>query len=113
MTRDRLLWIGIFTGPIVFLTSFLANFVMAPLACVWQWKPALFGVSLTALAITCGSAAIAWRQWTELGRRNPEDGEGAVPRARIMAFGGVGLSLLFILVIVAQGIVESILGACE
>ena len=113
MKRDRLLWAGLLIGPIVFLTSFLINFALAPWACTFRWQPWLFVVSATALSITAASGWMAWRQWGQLGRQIPDDDAGVVPRARMMAFGGVLLSALCVLVIVAQAIVESILGACE
>ena len=63
-TEDRhntALWAGILMGPIVWLTSFLTNFALAPWACAFRWKPALFVVSAVALLISAGSGIIASR----------------------------------------------------
>ncbi|MGA8026522.1 MAG: hypothetical protein WB992_05210 [Bryobacteraceae bacterium] len=113
MSRDAALWTGILAGPIVWLISFEANFALAPWACVFQWKLALYLVSIAALAVSAGSGILAWRQWTALGKEWPGDGGGALPRSRVMAIWGVLLSAMFFLVILAQAIPEVMLGACE
>lgn len=112
-TRDFALWIGILTGPVVWLLSFQANFTLAPWACEFNTKIALFLVTILALVLLAGSGLLAWHEWTALGRVSPGDAAGAVGRSRIMAMGGVLLSAMFFLVVVAQSIPELILGACE
>jgi hypothetical protein len=113
VTRDFALWTGILAGPIVWLVSFEATFALAPWACLFQTKLALYVVRILALALAAGSGVLAWRQWSELGREQPGEGGGALPRSRIMALGGVLLSSLFFIVILAQAIPELVLGACE
>jgi hypothetical protein len=113
MTRDFVLWIGILAGPIVWLVSFEASFALVPWACLFQAKLALYSVRILALALAAGSGVLAWRQWNDLGRDVPGDSAGALPRSRIMALGGVLLSSLFFLVILAQAIPEVMLQACE
>ncbi|MFL6354762.1 MAG: hypothetical protein ACJ74Z_23320 [Bryobacteraceae bacterium] len=113
MTRELALWTGVLAGPIVWLFSFEAKFALVPWACIFQAKLALHIVSLLALALAAGSGLLAWRQWNELGRELPGEGGGALPRSRIMAVGGVLLSSLFFLVILAQAIPEVLLGVCE
>ncbi|MBV9156258.1 MAG: hypothetical protein JO097_08335 [Acidobacteriaceae bacterium] len=113
MSRNFALWTGILAGPIVWLLSFEAIFALAPWACVFQAKLALYLVSLVALALAAGSGLLAWREWSALGKELPGDGEGALPRSRVMAIGGVLLSAMFFLVILAQAIPELLLGACE
>ncbi|MGI8962462.1 MAG: hypothetical protein ACR2IV_22435 [Bryobacteraceae bacterium] len=112
MSRDLALWIGVLAGPIIWLVSFEANFALAPWACVTQGKAALYAVSILALSLSAGSGLLAWCEWGELGKESP-DGEGALPRSRIMAIGGVLLSSLFFLVIPAQAIPEVMLKACN
>jgi hypothetical protein len=113
MTRDLALWTGLLAGPIVWLISFEANFALAPWACVTQGKAALYVVSILALLLSAGSGLLAWREWGELGKESPGDGEGALPRSRVMAIGGVLLSVLFFLIILAQAIPEVMLQACN
>jgi hypothetical protein len=112
-TRNLALWTGVLAGPVVWLLSFQANFTLAPWACEFNTKIALFLVTIAALILVSGSGWLAWREWTALGRIAPDEADGAVGRSRIMALGGVLLSAMFFLVILAQSIPELILGACE
>ena len=113
MTRDFALWTGVLAAPIVWLISFEANFALAPLACTLETKLALYIISICALALAAGSGLLAWKQWKELGQEWPGEGGETISRARIMAVGGVLMSAMFFLVILAQAIPEVLLGACE
>jgi hypothetical protein len=113
MKRDLLLWTGILGGAIAWLLSFEANFALAPLACVMQGKLALYVISLIALAVTAGCGLLAWKQWTMAGREWPGNGGGVLSRIRVMAIGGVLLSAMFFIVILAQAIPEVILAPCD
>jgi hypothetical protein len=113
MGRDFALWTGILTGPIVWLMSLEVNFALTPWACVTQGKAALYAISIIALLLCAGSGLLAWREWSQLGKEWPDDAEAAVARTRIMAVGGVLLSVMFFLVIVAQAIPQIILKACD
>ena len=113
MKRNLILWAVILVGPVVWMLSFGANFALSWWACSLAWKPALYVISILALAITAGSGFVAWNQWQQVGRELPGETGGAVARMRTMAIGGLALSTLFFLVILAQGISETILGACD
>ena len=111
--RDLVLWAGIFTGPVVWLLSFGARWSLSGWICAFHWKPALYVIAIVALATAAGSGALAWTEWQRIGREMPGEGGGAIPRSRYMAVLGVVLSAFSILLIVAQGIPEWILGVCE
>ncbi|MFL6417534.1 MAG: hypothetical protein ACJ74Y_17910 [Bryobacteraceae bacterium] len=111
--RDLLLWTTDLGPPIVWLFSFQANFTLAPWACIFQVKVWLYFVSLLALVLELGIAALAWSQWKALGAELPGQGEGPVPRARIMALTGIVFGLGFAMVVLAQSIPAIVLGACE
>ncbi|HWE49420.1 MAG TPA: hypothetical protein VG273_06505 [Bryobacteraceae bacterium] len=113
MNRDRLLWIALLAGPIVWLISFLANFALAPLACSKSWKPALFAVSLAAMALTLVLGGLAHRQWQRLGSRIPGEGGDPDTRARAMATAAMASCGFSTLVILAQLLVEGMMGACQ
>ncbi len=113
MNRNFALWTSILAGPIVWLLSFEANFALAPWACIFQAKLALYIVSLIALILSAASGALAWAQWTQLGREWPDQAGTVISRARIMAVAGVLLSTMFCIVIIAQAIPEIVLGACQ
>ncbi len=113
MKRYPILWLAILLAPAVWLASFCANFALAPWACSLEWKPALYVVSAAAFVITAVCAAVCWVEWQRIGREFPGEAAGAIPRSRALASGGAILSAMFALVIVAQAIVETILGACD
>src|SRR5438045_9269553 len=104
MTRDFALWTGILAGPIVWLVSFEATFALVPWACLFQAKIALYIMRILALALTAGSGALAWRQWTELRREQPGEGAGALPRSRVLALGRCPLRPLFLHVYPARAL---------
>jgi len=113
MSRDRILWIALLAGPVIWLISFLTNFALAPLACSWSWKPALLAVSLTAMLLTLITGTLAFRQWKALGSRMPDEAGDPDSRARAMATAAVVSCGFSALVILAQMLVEIQMGACQ
>lgn len=113
MNRNLALWIGVLGGPITWLCSFEARFALAPWACTFQSKAALFAVALAALALCAASASLAWREWRAVGEQGPSSEGGALPRSAFMAIGGIVLSAGCFMIVLAQAIPEVVLGACE
>ena len=113
MNRDVALWTGIFAGPVVWLLSFEANFALAPWACEFQNKLALFIVTVLALILVASAGLLAWREWKAVGKTWPGGAGGTLAREQIMAGSGILVSAMFFLVIVAQAIPNLILGACD
>jgi hypothetical protein len=113
MSRDLALWTVVLAGPTVWLCSFEANFALAPWACTFQSKAALYLVSFAALALCAASLVWAWRLWRQLGAEWNAEGGGAVPRGRAMAISGVVLSGGFLIVVLAQAIPELMLESCQ
>src|SRR5206468_4207389 len=99
--RAIALWTGILGPAILWLCQFELQFALVPWACSsgvgWPIH-LIFAVSVL-LAAACGAAA--WRAR-----------EGAPEYARFMAFGGAGLSGMFILTTVAQWITSVVLRPC-
>ncbi len=113
VNRDFALWISVLAGPIVWLCSFEALFALAPWACVFQAKLALYLVTVAALVLCAGSGTVAWHAWQALGKQPPSGAGGALPRSGFMAIGGMILSAGCFLIVLAQAIPEVVLGACE
>jgi len=113
MNRDLALWIGLLAGPFVWLCSFEANFALVPWTCIWQGKLALYLVSLVAFVLSGGAALVSWNIWSRLGREPDPEGGDTLSRSRAMAFGGVVISGFSCIIILAQAIVEFLLGACQ
>lgn len=113
MNRNLALWTGVLGGPIVWLCSFEARFALAPWACTFQNKWALYGVALAALILCAGCALLSWREWKALGEHGPSPAGGAVPRSNFMAIGGIVISSGCGMIVIAQAIPEFVLGACQ
>ena len=111
--RDLILWAVVLAGPLIWLCTFEANFAWSPWTCVYQVKLVLYLVSVAGLALCAASGALAWSQFKSLGREWAGEGPGPTPRSRFMAMGGMALSAISFLVILAQTIPEVVLGACE
>ncbi len=111
MKRDLALWSALLIPPSAWFVNLLANFALAPFACGYHWWAVLHVISAVCVLIAAGCVVLAWRQWQEVGREAPSEGSGAA-RARIMAIGGMALSSMFVLVILAMWLVQAILGAC-
>ncbi len=107
------LWTGILAGPIVTLLHQEVSFILVPFACAWGWQLVMHAVTLVALALIAGAGWLSWRKWKEAGPRWPGDGNDSVSRGRFMAAGGVLLSGLFFLLVLAQGIATVVLNACD
>jgi hypothetical protein len=111
--HNILLWTAIFAGPTIWFVVLLSNFALAPWACALRWKPALYTISVVALILVASSGFLARSEWQKIGRDMPGEGGGAISRARLMAFAGLILSGFSILLLLAQGIAEVGLGACQ
>jgi hypothetical protein len=114
--RIAALWTGMLAGPVVWFTLLELNYVLSYVSCECRHKWFLHAAELAAVLIVAAAAYTAWRFGP------PQDSQDRTPpvtrstaeiRARWMAFAGVGLSLWFILVIVAMEIPILTLKVCQ
>jgi hypothetical protein len=112
-TRVVELWLGILLGPFAALSQLQANYALVGWACVAGRSWPLHVIALSAAAMATLAAFVAYRNWLRLGPRWKEDGPGVFPRSRFMAALGVLISLLMLLVIIAQWIPVFIYGPCQ
>jgi hypothetical protein len=98
MKRDVLLWPMLVLGPFVWFINLEASFAWAPLTCAGHGKGPLYVMTAVSLALTAASGLFFWTRWNE---------------RRIFAIGGIALSVLFVLAIVAQAIPTVMMGGCE
>ena len=113
MSRSTALWIGVLAGPIIWLTQFEINFILAPLACAFGWKWVVLLIMLVSVLAIGWAGLLSWRVWSAAGKQWPEDEAVEISRVRLMAVGGVILSAGFAMVVIAQSIPTFILGACQ
>jgi hypothetical protein len=114
--RIAALWTGLLAGPIVWFTLLEVNYTLSYVSCETRQKWFLHVAVIASVLLVAAAAYLAWRYGP------PEDSQVRTPpvtrstaeiRARWMAFGGVGLSLWFILVIIAMEIPILTLKVCQ
>ena len=112
MKRDFLLWLTILAGPAAWFLNMEASFALVPLVCQWHsgFVPGL--TAAIALAIVAASGLLARYEWQRL-EVHSGDPQPAEPRPRAMALGGMLLSGLFFVVILAQTIPTLELELCQ
>jgi hypothetical protein len=114
--RNAALWTGLLAGPIVFLTLLEAVYVMSYVSCETRHTWFLHVAVLTAAILVAAAAWTAWRcgpPEDAQPRTAPVTRATAEARARWMALAGVGLSIWFILAIVAMEIPIVVLKTCQ
>ena len=107
------LWAGILAGPLAWLLSLQIGFMVVPWACVTGQQVAVHSVMLLCLLSVAAAGLVAWRNWHRAGAEWPGEASGILPIERFMSIGGVLLSSIFFLLIVAESVSALILGACE
>ncbi len=107
------LFAGVFLPPIAFLFHLQINFILVPFSCAAGNEIAMHIVSIVCLIVAAAGGLIAWLCWREAGEVWPGEGEGAIPRSRLMAAAGMAFSALFFLIILGQMIASIILGVCQ
>jgi hypothetical protein len=114
--RIAALWTGLLAGPVVWFTLLELNYTLSYVSCESRQKWFLHVAVAASVLLVAAAAYLAWRYGP------PEDSQERTPpvtrstaeiRARWMAFGGVGLSLWFILVMIAMEIPILTLKVCQ
>jgi hypothetical protein len=113
MKGDLMLWAGIIVSPLVWFINLEANFAIAPLACTKNGKLWLYIVSAVSLILTVIGATISFTQLQSSERNAVGVRIPFRSRRHAMALAGIGLSVLFFLVTVAQAIPNLMLRGCE
>lgn len=110
----RPLWFSVLVGPLVYSIYFLVGYMTAEAACKADLLNFTFlgmdGLAVTELILTLLSVVIiasgfviAWRTWRPQSLRAHGEQAGEESASRFLAFGGLVLNPLFILVTVATG----------
>jgi hypothetical protein len=107
---DGLLWLQFLGTPVLWLLFMQTAYSLQPFVCETQNRLPLYVAALIALVLSLANAAWACRHSRVL-RRNPEQNE-TLKRAFLMARCGFWLSLLFSLLIAAQGLATIFMDPC-
>src|SRR5947209_5935715 len=102
--RRTALWYGIFIGPLTLAASQLLGFILVPWCCATGLHAYLWIAPAIALLLTLEGTYVCWRESQE--QHDQEYGH-------FLALGGMLLSLMFALAIIAQTIPTFILTPCQ
>src|SRR5829696_8250191 len=98
---NLVLWAGVMAGPLAWALHQQVSYMLVPTACAKGTEGMLHLVTMGALLIAVAGAWTSWRSWKRLPEGPTDEGDTKETRRRFMALWGLGLSLAFILVIVA------------
>lgn len=109
----RAQWVGFFLAPAAFFAHLQIRYVLVPWACATNGHVWIHVVDVLALAVALVGAFVGWRTWERAGREKPSEAGGAVPRTRMMGVMGVGMSLMFALVLLGQWVTNFFFSPCQ
>jgi hypothetical protein len=96
------LWIGILAGPIGWLLTLQAKYALVDTICRNRASWLMWAITIGGLMFCAIGAIAARRGWVS-----------DETRIRFMAIGGLGLSAMFAMAIIAMAVPDLFLGACE
>jgi hypothetical protein len=104
--------LGVLLGPIAVLVNEELIYVTNMWACGMGKQPAMHIVPIICLIVTIGAGLLARRDWIRVGRGIEEEAATVDSRTRFLALGGMAISSLSALIILAQWLTIFIFGAC-
>jgi len=106
------LTLGIVAGPIAVLANEELIYVTNMWACGTGRQLAMHVVPIICLLVTLGAGLLAWRDWDRVGRGIEDEAATIDSRSRFLALGGMAISALSALLILAQWLAIFVFGAC-
>jgi hypothetical protein len=109
----RAQWVGFFLEPAAFFAHLQIRYVLVPWACVQRAELVVQAIDLLAVLLAALGAYYGWRTWARAGRADPGEAGGAIPRTRLLGVMGLGMSLMFALVLFGQWMTTWFFSACQ
>lgn len=109
----RAQWVGMFLAPAAFFAHLQVRYVLVPWACATNGQLWIHVVGVLSLAIAGFGAFAAWRTVQRAGREQPGEADGVIPRTRMLGVMGLGISLMFVLVLLGQWASVFFFSACQ
>jgi hypothetical protein len=104
--------LGITLGPIAALVNEELIYVTNMWACGAGKQLAMHVVPLICLLVTLAAGYVSWSDWVSVGRGVEDEAATVDSRSRFLALGGMAVSALSALVILAQWLTIFLFGAC-
>ena len=96
------LWTGALAGPIAWAAALQSRYALVKYVCMNHAEWIMWAITIAALLVTGFGALCSWRGWVD-----------DTPRMRFMAIGGLFISGMFALAIIAMAIPDIFLRSCE
>jgi hypothetical protein len=110
--EERRLWLAIFAPATGWIVAQQLSFYLSGWICTTGRKWVLLAITASALAAAAAGVAAGWECWRRFGTdTSTRDAETA--RRRFMAFGGLVLSVFFLIAILALAIPQSVHRPCD
>lgn len=109
----RAQWVGLFLAAATFFAHLQVRYVLVPWACATNGQLWIHVVDVVAIALALLGAFVAWRTWQRAGREEPSEAGGAIPRTRMMGVMGLGMSLMFALLLLGQWVTNFFFSPCQ
>ena len=107
------LWVGLAAGPIAWAIDLEAGYAIVPWACGENRRAVFFLISLATFALATIGLVVAWRTLALLPAEATLDGGLSPDRSRFLAWCGVALSALTMLLILGNAVPRTLLGPCD
>lgn len=110
---DLALWAGVLGAPAVWGLQFELGYALAPLTCKFGTLIPLHFLTISAIILALLALFFSHRQWRSAGGGSPDDIDGGmIGRRRFVGGLGMVVSLLFAILILAQGLASFFFNAC-
>lgn len=106
-------WLGLLTGPIIFLINLQANFTMVSWVCATHNYWAFHLAHAMSIALVSWSILLSWRAYARTGQGVPGEEGDAADRERFVSVMGLIVGSFSILSLIAHWIPNFLLGACQ
>lgn len=105
-------WAGLLAGPGAWAINTQLGYALVDWSCVTRLRPLPF-VAAALLLVALAGAFLSWRAWRHLPEHGSVEESTSRQPLRMVAAIGVLLSVLFALVIAAQGMAGVMFDGCE
>jgi hypothetical protein len=107
-------WLGVLLPPIAMLTNVSLGYAFVPWSCSAQSRTVLHIEIAALVIISIAAGFVAHREWRQFGGGGQSDDAGGPgPRARFLGLMGIGSSILFTLILLAQWFANVYLTPCN
>jgi hypothetical protein len=106
-------WFGLLAPPLAMLTNVSLGYALVPWSCAAESRVLLHAEIAVLVLISVAGGVVAHREWKRFGGGGePDDAGGPGARTRFLGVLGIGSSVLFTLILLAQWLANAYLTPC-